>query len=173
MPPNFGGTSLIAPSQRLAPGTPDWDAYLAKYQDDPNRAQLPYKEIPRLNCRWMDVVFCSSIHPKKLYKTWEALGGKRPEPVEWFVFPARVLKVHRAALYTIDPTRDLTAPIAKHEIEILQANTYREQHTLTQVTRNWYRQLLQAGRRGAWFHGVPHVLIRHELSTDGAKLISV
>ena len=30
--------------------------YLHKYQDHPQRQKLPYQEIPRLNCRWMDVL---------------------------------------------------------------------------------------------------------------------
>lgn len=61
VPDFFSGDKLFSISH-LKEKDPDlFQQYIEKYQDHPDRKKLPYKKIPILNCRWMDVVFFSPI----------------------------------------------------------------------------------------------------------------
>ena len=50
-----------------------------------------------------------------------------------------------------------------------------EQHheliELPDKTIQWYRKLAHSGRRGAWFFGVPHILVRGSISVAGLEPI--
>ncbi|GEM46566.1 hypothetical protein DC3_22010 [Deinococcus cellulosilyticus NBRC 106333 = KACC 11606] len=128
-----------------------------KYQ---GREHLLERRIQLLNCLWNDVLHCAPVHPHLVYQAWQSLG-KELGDTRWFKIPAAVLDQMPAVIYQSDGA-----------VKQMDCTGYQELDGLPAVTWDWYRTLHRQNKQGAWFHGVPHVLLLGTLNTTGLEIIS-
>ena len=141
---------------------------IAKYDDTPERRRLRDTWIPDLEALWTEVVFFSPVRPHAIWRAWRDIAGVELPSQEFWAIP--VEEVSRAAVLDryLSRTGD---PIEVEEVERLDPHTYRSAAQTTAQNEEWIAQLASAGKRGAWFHGTPHVLTRGPVSLASAAVI--
>ena len=165
--------STLYPLNRLA--ELDEELYvteLSKYSDHPSRRGLPGRRVPKLECAWGDALHFSPVHPRLIHAAWSELGGNGAPPARWFALPLGRLDVDRTVVYK-GSGRNPSAAIPEAEIERLDPEAYEEPRRVPDATLNWYRELVAGGRSGAWFVGVPHVLVAEAVEVGGCEVITV
>jgi hypothetical protein len=142
---------------------------IAKYNDSPDRRRLPNRHVPLLDCRWQDVVFLCPVHPHVVWRAWQRRGVE-PVSQRFLAIPAKSVAHIPAVVYT--PAR--TTPgedIHPADVTPFDAATYTEMTDLPERTLAWYDTLIAAGRTGAQFHTVPHVLVRGRVDIGDAEVV--
>jgi hypothetical protein len=165
------GTRDLLPLDDLAELDPaTYEAGLAKYRGSPERERLRETVVPLLNRRWTQVVFLSPVHPHAIWRTWFELTGQRLPSVEFWSIPVDRLPQPSVVFdRTISTVGD---PIESSEIVPLDVPTFRTSLDTTAANRAWLESLSATGRQGAWFHGVPHVLVGARVPLTGARVVS-
>lgn len=141
---------------------------IAKYDDSPERQRLRDTWIPTLEARWTDVVFLSPIHPHAIWRAWRDVAGIDLPSQEFWAIP--VEDVGRAVIFD----RHLSSsgdPIDPREIAELDPGDYRAAQETTPKSIEWIKHLAGENKRGAWFHGTPHILTRGPVSLESAAVI--
>lgn len=141
---------------------------IAKYDDTPERRRLRETWIPVLEKLWTEVVFFSPVQPHAIWRAWRDIAGFKLPSQEFWAIP--VEEVDRAVVLDrhLSRTGD---PIETEEVERLDPRTYRSAAETTAKNEEWIAQLASAGKRGAWFHGTPHVLTRGPVPLASAAVI--
>lgn len=163
------GADALRPLSALEHTDPRAFAHaLSKYDETPERRRLRETWIPVLGVRWTEVVFFSPIRPQAIWQAWQDIAGIELPPQEFWAIPvdeigsAVVLDRHLSA------TGD---PIEAEEIERLDPGAYGSAVETTARNREWIAQLSSEGKRGAWFHGTPHVLSPGPVALADAAVI--
>lgn len=136
---------------------------ISKYDDRPDRCLLPFTAIPALSCEWQDVVQCSPISPTLLLQA-QREAGIRTQPHRFYEIDVETLFDVPAVLFT----RNVQGIPHYQPVDW---STYREMTVVPEKALAWYRQLAGMGKRGALFHGVPHVMIRGSVDISGASIV--
>lgn len=167
--PAHAGQDQLVPLSDLRSSDPAaYRRALAKYDDTPARRRLPETWIPLLEARWTEVVFLSPVAPHAIWSAWRDIAGVELPAQEFWAIPART--VHRAAVLD----RHLTAsgdPIDPAEVTAFDPGTHRAAMHAPARNRDWVAQLAAQGKRGAWFHGTPHVLTAAPVPLASAAVI--
>lgn len=165
--------SVLYPLNRLAELNGELHtAAISKYFDHPSRRGLPERHVPKLGCAWGNVVHFSTVHPRLIHKAWSELGGSGAPPARWFALPVGELVGLRAAVYR-GTGRNPAGEIPEAAVELLDPEAYEEPARLPDATLDWYRELVAGGRSGAWFVGVPHVLVAGPVDVGDREVIAV
>lgn len=141
----------------------------AKYDDHPSRQALPQMRVPRLGCRWSDVVQCAPLHPGLIYRALRERGLPADGARRWLQIPITALRGLPAALYD-DPSGEM-GHIPEAAITPLDVDGYRELAALPADTLAWYDRLAAEGRVYGHFVGVPHLLIAAAVPLADARTI--
>jgi len=160
----------LHPLARLREIAPlSYEAAVAKYRDDPRRALIPRRHIAKINCIGEDVINLSPIDPRAVHRAWRDLGVDLA-PAEWFAIPAE--RLDRPPAVMTRPDR-MTGPVGEDlgddAVSWFDPDSYRELTQLPERTRRWCAELAASGRRGAWFVGVPHVLVKGSVPIAGLE----
>lgn len=149
----------------------DPEAYaraLTKYQDTPERRRLPETRIPLLDVLWTEVVFLSPIRPHAIWRTWRDVGGIELPEQEFWAIPAEDVRRPVVLERHLSTTGE---PIDPREVREFDTAMYRSEGRSTLANEDWVRHLRSQGRRGAWFHGTPHVLTSEPVDLARARVI--
>ena len=144
---------------------------LAKYDDHPRRKQLPKRIIPKLGCLWNDVLHFSPVHPYLIYRAWLELGRTLDDALFYRV-PVERVAPHPAVIYDSSGKRsgdDVSLP--ESSVTWFDESTFTELKKLPQTTLEWYAELNRRGRVGAFFVGIPHVLVRGAIEVNDEDLV--
>ncbi len=164
------GTRELLPLDDLAEIAPaTYEAGLAKYAGSPERERLRETIVPLLNRRWTQVVFLSPVHPHAIWRTWLEVTGRQLPPVEFWSIP-----VDRLPAPSVVFDRKISTvgdPIDASEVVPIDVSTFRTSLETTAANRAWLESLSATGRHGAWFHGVPHVLVGAPVPLTRARLV--
>ena len=144
---------------------------LAKYDDHPRRRQLPNRVIPKLDCLWNDVLHFSPAHPCLIYQAWLELGKTLKETTFYRVPVARVA-AHPAVVYTLPKDIPFGVNLPESCIERFDVPTFTELKTLPPATLEWYAKLHSQQQVGAFFVGVPHVLVKGSVTVSDEDTIT-
>ena len=145
-----------------------YERALAKYDDTPERRRLPSTVIPGLHRLWTEVVFLSPIQPHAIWRAWTSARGKPLPSQKFWAIP--VEDVAPAVLLDRRLTRTGEA-IDPAEVEPLDPATYRSADRTTPENLRWIEALAARGRKGAWFHGTPHVLTAGPVPLGRARVV--
>lgn len=141
---------------------------LAKYDDTPERRRLRETRVPVLEVRWTEVVFLSPIRPQAIWQAWQDVAGIELPPQEFWAVPVDEIGSAVVLDRYLSTTGD---PIEDEEVELLDSGSYRSAAGTTARSREWIARLSASGKRGAWFHGTPHVLTRGPVPLASATVI--
>ncbi|GHO78118.1 hypothetical protein KSD_58890 [Ktedonobacter sp. SOSP1-85] len=144
---------------------------IAKYRDHPSRYDLPQLFVPKLNCRWSDVVFCSPIHPYLIYKELQARGFTLSPDKTFFQIPIEAIRGLPTAIYYDSNAHGVAEALPEEAVAWLKPESYQELERVPEETLAWYDHLKSVGRNGAYFVGVPHVLVKGAISIKEARIV--
>jgi hypothetical protein len=163
VPPAMVGETLY-PLRDLFRLEPDlYRLERAKYDDHPERRRIPQCHIAKLNCVGEEVLNFSPVHPNLIYRAWQGLGVTL-KPKLWFGIPLERL-LHLPVVVTVPENKGRVGEdLGNEAVRWLEPETYRELTALPEVTLRWYMRLVQEKKRGGWFVGVPHVLVKGQVS---------
>jgi hypothetical protein len=144
---------------------------IAKYRDHPSRYDLPQLFVPKLNCLWSDVVFCSPIHPYLIYEELQARGFTLPPDKAFFQIPIEAVRDLPAVIYHDSDAHGVAETLPEEAVAWLTFENYQELKQIPEETLAWYDHLKSLGRNGAYFVGVPHVLVKGAVSIKEARIV--
>lgn len=140
---------------------------LSKYGDYPARRRIPQQRVPKLGCARQEVLNFAPIHPQIIFQAWADLGVALPSRF-WFRIPVERLAKSPAVVFA--PREGAAGEDVPDTQEAwFDAEVYRELTELPPAALEGYRELHKAGKRGAWFAGVPHVLVKGPVSVAGLE----
>ena len=64
-----------------------YESEIKKYDDHPQRKNLPFKRIGKLNCLRGEVIHCSSIHPALVFQALKTIFPDGNRSVQFFKIP--------------------------------------------------------------------------------------
>ena len=167
VPEEVRGKRLV-PLSRLGEQHPDLYARATRKYE--GREHVPLLPVPVLGCRWMDVLHLTPVHPAQLREALEPLGLEYPRRF-YEVDPGQLDRT-RTAIFAqaLDDLSDRFAPEHWHEFD---TDLVRRHSELPQLTKEYYRAQVEAGRRPLLFPGVAHVLYRGSLDVDRLAVVEV
>lgn len=144
---------------------------IAKYWDHSSRYDLPQLFVPKLNCERSDVVFCSPIHPYLIYKELQARGFTLSPDKIFFQIPVETVCDLPAVIYQDSDAHGVAETLPEEAVAWLAPESYRELEQVPEETLAWYDHLKSVGRNGAYFVGVPHVMVKGPISIRDARIV--
>ena len=170
VPDRLTGTTL-EPLARLKTTAPELhDAAIAKYDDDPSRRNIPRRHVAKLDCAYEEVINLSPLNPSLIHQCWNDLGVSLGSS-HWFAIPIDRLRGLPAVVTIPDRQTGVGEDIGDDAVTWLDPDQHQELIKLPDKTVQWYRKLANSGRRGAWFVGVPHILVKGSISVAGLEAI--
>jgi hypothetical protein len=98
--------SRLYPLETLRSLAPD--AYLeavAKYQDDPRRANIPSRRIAKLDCTTAEAINLSPVDPRLIHRAWRDLGVDVGS-AHWYAIPVDRVRTLPTVITRPDPSAD-------------------------------------------------------------------
>lgn len=167
-PTSMRGSTLY-PLNQLKEIAPDiYSQQIKKYDDRP---YLLKRKIALLDCYWNDVLHCSSIHPTHIYQVWANYGIELNSTLKWFKIPLKHIRASSAVIYKNIPHQSKST-LLEQAFEPLNPSIYKELEALPETTLDFYQHLIAQGKRGGFFHGVPHVLVKASIDISGIELVN-
>lgn len=164
-PEPFEGTSLI-PLNLMDKSSVLYQSHIMKYV---GREHLMEEIIPKLDCKWNDVVQFSALDPQViLSKLKEFQPELKLWRMEYFKIPIdKIIPMHEAVVFN-RPTNKLKGDYSMHEkdIEWLTFNSYQELNEVPLATLNYWGEVRDNGGKFLWFPYIPHIFIKGMVDTS-------
>ena len=167
VPKPFIGTQLI-PLNNM---DQDSEVYLKNAKKYEGREELMEEVIPKLDCKWNDVVQFSGIDPQILLdelKTYDKkLNTSNLTRTEYLKIPIdEISKRHPLVIYHRTQKREKKDfKLKDDEIFSYEKNSYTELKEVPELTRAYWQSVLDNGGKFLWFPYVPHILVRGTIET--------
>ena len=161
-------TELLPLSARRESDPEGYRRALAKYDDTPARQRLRETWIPGVEAAWTEVVFLSPTHPHAIWRAWREIAGLELPPMSFWAIPVGDVPSPVLLDRQLSSTGE---PIDPREVTDLDPATYRAARDTPDRHRQWITDLTAAGKQGAWFHGIPHVLSRGPVPLTRARIV--
>ncbi|MDR6550415.1 hypothetical protein J2736_001598 [Paenibacillus qinlingensis] len=149
------------------------ELYIDKYK--PNRLMLLERRIPKLDCLWNDVIHFLPIHPKLVYNGLVEAGAKPGVHRFFYKIPLSTISSEASIAlykYSKDKFKGINDEVDNSEIELLEAQGYRELKQLPLETIDYYKIQISSGNKFfGLYHFVPHVFIKGEVDVEHAEII--
>ncbi len=137
--------------------------------------------IPKLDCRWNDVLHFTIIHPHDIYKELIEAGYELGKPVIFFEVPLeRLASSPRAVYHTPSPILEERSFSVANQAPDLVIDPNMVQlpgeidftyPTFPAHTKAYFQFERQHGRSPLLFNGLPHFLLQASLETSGLPTI--
>ena len=143
-----------------------YEFHISKYI---HRKTLMEQKIPVLNCLWNDVLHCSPIDLRLIYKALIRAGHHKVRNIEFFKIPIELLKNIKFVKYKFEKeifNREKKAYVLTTEdIEPLTIGSYRELNILPNKTIEWYEWCAENNKGiHLLFRYVPHIFVKGNIS---------
>lgn len=164
-PDPFVGTFLIPLNQMDQSSTLYLD-HAKKYE---GRENLMLEIIPKLNCKWNDVVQFSALDPQIIACELKKIHpGLKLIRAEYFKIPVNdIISKYQAVVFKRNskrPKGDFS--IQENDVERLTFNSYEEITTVPIRTVNYWLEVKKMGGKYLWFPYVPHILVKGMIETS-------
>jgi hypothetical protein len=170
-PDPFEGTSLI-PLNSMDKSSSLYLKHVQKYE---GREDLMNIIIPKLNCKWNDVVQFSSLAPQIIaLKLKEFCPELKITKAEYFKIPIEdIISKHEAVIFTRNPNQKKgDFSISDEDIQILSDETYNELSQVPELTINYWMNVKQNGGPYLWFPYIPHIFVKGIIETERFEICS-
>jgi len=164
----FEGTSLI-PLNRMDKESDLYKSHARKYI---GRETLMNEMIPKLNCKWNDVVQFSGLDPQLIVDKLRTIDDK------FKLFRTEYFKVHidqiigKYESVIFDRSKDQKKgdfAIKEREVIILDGS-YREETKVPTETIDFWNKAKDEGGKLLWFPFVPHIFVQGEIDTKDFEI---
>ena len=171
-PEPFEGTCLI-PLNLMDQNSILYQRHVRKYF---GRETLMETIIPKLNCKWNDVVQFSAIDPQIILKKLKEIHSDlKFSNIEYFKVPIEELttKYEIALFCRKTPKMKGHFTIDEDDIEILVQNAYKESKNIPEATINYWQEVKQLNGNPLWFPYIPHVFVKGIIETSSFETCSL
>jgi len=145
-----------------------------KYNDHPQRKVLPYKDIPKLNCKRGEVLHCSSIHPNLVFQALKSIFPDGNRSVKFFKIPVKSLK-HLSLAYFDMNVSDYEFGLVEDPdsaFNLIEHDNYVESKVIPKEAIDFFCEWRDRGESGAPAWGkIPHVFIKGSIDVTGYEII--
>jgi len=159
------GTSLI-PLNSMDKNSDLYKGHADKYI---GREELMQEMIPKLNCKWNDVVQFSSLNPQIIgNKLKEINPDMKLIRAEYFKIPIdKIVSKYEVAIYE-RKTNKVKGDFSIHpdDVELLTLDNYIELTNVPLATINYWNDVKTNGGKLLWFPYVPHIFVKGIIDTS-------
>jgi hypothetical protein len=163
VPDNMQG-EILYPLNVLRQIHPEGYAFhAAKYK---GREWLPKTTIPIFDCFWNDVLFCTPVHPGKVYSKLREVGYKYPLE-RFYEIPFNDLEPERCAVmeYANGGKDKVYNKVIPSDLSAFDK--------LPEETIQYYVECYSKGAHPMLFAWVPHIIYRGSINTHKLNIIEV
>ncbi len=165
VPFNMEGQILI-PLNKMRESNPKlYEAHASKYE---GRQELMDEIVPKLNCKWNDVLHFSPINPDIVFQCLLKTGHSPNTEAKFFKVPLTKFKEDQTVIFKY--TRD-DAEMTEEEIEFLDISKFWPLEELNIATLEWYKRCNEKGQRPLLFHRVPHILTLGNIDISDCEIV--
>lgn len=164
-PDPFEGTSLI-PLNLMDKNSSLYLNHTKKYE---GREELMLELIPRLYCKWNDVVQFSALDPQIIVRELKKIHPDlKLIRTEYFKIPVdKIVPKYEAVVFNrkhSQPKGDFS--IQENDIELLTMNSYEELNEVPTRTIKYWLDVKENGGKFLWFPYVPHIFVKGIIETS-------
>lgn len=171
-PEPFEGNSLL-PLNLMDKSSSLYLSHAKKYE---GREKLMLEVIPKLNCKWNDVVQFSALDPQIIARELKKI---HPElkliRAEYFKIPVeKIVPQYEAAVFKRNPERakgDFS--IQENDVEMLTINSYQELTEVPAPTINYWLEVKRTGGKFLWFPYIPHIFVKGIIDTSEFEICTL
>ena len=138
------------------------DLYKGHAKKYVGREDLMLANIPRLNCKWNDVVQCSALSPQIIVNCLKKYDSNlRFNRFEYYKIPTEYIEVHHeAVLFDRKKRKKGNFEIFESEVKDFSKFSYKELNEVPVETIEFWNKLDPEKEKYLWFAFIPHVLIK-------------
>lgn len=151
-----------------------YESEIKKYADHPQRTELPFKWVPKLNCRRGDVLHCSAIHPSLVFQAMKNVFPDFGESLHFFQIPLSDLTGVGMALL------DVNHPDYEFGLEqdpetaftLVNATNFEAIQSVPKEAYEFFESWKQRGAKSAppWAK-IPHLFVQGSIRVESCKVI--
>jgi len=161
--------AVLRPLNSLKDENPE--LYLSKAEKYKDRKHVMEQFIPTLECAWNDVLHFSAINPQEL-KQALVEAGMEPIEMKFYQIDPSLLDPNQTTIYIYQEkaSNDKMNPknFAKYDLDTLA-----EHSTLSQMTKDYYKEKYSKGEKPLLFVGVSHILHKGSIDVSDFPVIVV
>ena len=165
IPLDMMGTSLI-PLNRLR------DVNIEIYENQKTkytgREFLMDEIVPKLNCKWNDVLHFTAVEPRIVKESLFASGAKKLPNASFYKIPLTLFNLERTVLYKY--TRN-DGKFMEDEYEHLNKDNFPVSDSMSGDTLEYYRSCYEQGKKPLLFHRVPHILTMDDIDISRCEIL--
>lgn len=171
-PDPFEGTTLI-PLNLMDKSSDLYKKHSAKYI---GREALMLETIPKLNCKWNDVVQFSALDPQILVKKLKEIYPEmKPFRAEYFkISIEQLLPKHQIAIFNRNPSQEKgNFKVFPEDIELLTADNYKEIKEVPLLTIQYWEDVKRKSGKPLWFPFIPHIFVKGIVETSDFEVCTL
>ncbi len=167
----FVGNSLI-PLNQMDRESDIYKHHVQKYN---GREDLMKEMIPKLNCKWNDVVQFSALDPQQIVNQLRMIDPHfKLLRTEYFkVHIDQILEKYEAVIFD-RKSKQSHGEFSIYEDEVTILNkSYQEIKNIPQETFTFWDEVSKHGGKYLWFAYIPHVLVKGEIDTTEFEIYTL
>lgn len=146
---------------------------IKKYE---GREQLMEVIIPKLNCKWNDVVQFSSLDPQLIALTLkEFIPNLKLVNTEYYKIPILdIVQNYEAVIFSKSHNKKAGDFVIKDdEIQLLSYEAYNELFHVPDQTLKYWEDVKKNNGQYLWFNYIPHVFVKGVLNTEKFEICTL
>lgn len=172
IPEPFIGNELIPLNQMDKEG----DLYKKNARKYIGRESLMDEVIPKLNCKWNDVVQFSALDPQKIVDELKVLDPNfKLFRMKYFkISVEEVEKKYSGVIFNRSIGKGKgNFKIDSSEVMELNCKNYKEIFEVPELTRNFWKRAIKDNGKLLWFPFIPHILINSKIDTTDFEVMEL
>lgn len=129
--------------------------------------------IPKLNCRWNDVLFFSTVHPQKVKEFLNKFGYGYKMDWTFYEIPIEDLDASKIVILE-DKSTQIQECLTEDNVKEYDKETFEKYEELAELNKEYLTKVLS--KRGQTFHlfaGAVHVLYKGSVDVSKYEKISL
>lgn len=170
-PVRFEGSSLI-PLNQMDKNSDLYKSHARKYE---GREDLMKGVIPKLDCKWNDVVQFSALDPRQIVNHLRRIEEDfKLVRTEYFkVHIDQIIGKYDAVVFDRSK-KQKKGDFSINESEVfLLDSSYRELENVPQETLNFWNEVSRDGGKYLWFAFIPHILIKGKIDITNFEICTL
>lgn len=150
-----------------------YESEIKKYDDHPQRKNLPFKKIGKLNCVRGEVIHCSSIHPALVFQALKVVFPEGNRSVKFFKIPLSLVEDKPMALFDMNrPEYEFGKDDPDEVFDLIDPKTYQEIRKIPDQAYSFFQEWKDRGEKGAPAWGkIPHVFVKGKIDISNCEII--
>jgi len=172
VPDPFIGKELIPLNQM----DKESELYISHARKYIGRESLMNEIIPRLSCKWNDVVQFSALDPQKIVDELKVLDPNfKLFRMKYFKIPVdEVEGKYPGVIFNRSINREKgNFQMDESEVSDLNSENYQELFEVPDLTKNFWKRAIEEGGKLLWFPYIPHILINSRVDTSDFDVLEL